>query len=150
MNYDVNIKGTIEEAREFEAKLKKEMNRNLNIISKDGIDEEEDNIKQIDDEDEEVERRSKSKKSRYHHHNSQRNIDSAKKVDLMDFEESKTDEDPFYNTHSKLLQSHPVKVNLMFRYRNYHLICTFTFFHKLGKSCFYFFYNTLIIFKFQS
>lgn len=126
----MNVKGTIEEAREFEAKMKKEMNKNLNILSKDGGDDEEENGKLADEEDEEMERRSKSKKSRYHHHSSQRH--SNRKADQPETEKATANE-TFYTKNSKLLQSHPLKVNLMFRYRQYHLTCTFTFFHKLGK-----------------
>ena len=131
VNYDVNIKGTVEEAQEFESMLKKET---------DGyffnhFDDDDENTKQNDDDDEESSgHRSKSKTSRHHHQSSsitENNKDhSLTNGDLTDLSTLETDN--FAQRNSKLLQSHPIKVNLMFRYRHYQMVITFTYYSKLG------------------
>lgn len=136
VNYDVSICGTAEEAQEFEKELKKEsvgsfFNHN---------DDDDENNKQQDEDDEDTGHRSKSK-ARYHHqssiseHSSKQVEGMVNGVDKMDVSADLTEnaeQNNFQQKNAKLLQSHPIKVKLMFRYRHYHMIITFTFFTKLG------------------
>lgn len=36
--------------------------------------------------------------------------------------------------HAKLVEHHPMQVVVTFRYRHYQLICTFSYFHRLGMT----------------
>lgn len=143
VNYDVSICGTAEEAIEFEKELKKESIGSF--FSHNHDDDDETSNKLQDDDDEDTGHRSKSSKTRYHHQSSTTTTTSEQhsktvedttsdgKMDISgDLGESAEKTDNFQEKNAKLLQVHPIKVKLMFRYRHYHMVITFTFFTKLG------------------
>ena len=133
VNYDVNIKGTVEEAQEYESKMKKETDGYFF----NNCDDDDDNNKQQDEDDEDTGHRSKSKSSRHHHQSisEMNNKDNHHLTngDKMDISNGPIEEnDNFAQKNAKMLQSHPIKVNLMFRYRHYQMVIAFTYYSKLG------------------
>lgn len=109
--------------------MKKESSGSLFL---DQLEEDDENDQQADEDEDEFEHRSKSKKFRYKIHHST-NEGGAENVQ----ESTVASNDLFFQKHSKLLKANPIKVNLIFRHRHYSMICTFTFFHKLGTIVIY-------------
>lgn len=102
------------------------------------IDEDDDNNKLQDEDDEDSGHRSKSKTRHQHQsaydivYNNLSNGDMDKMDNFLDSSEK----NDFARKHSRLLQSHPLKVKLMFRYRHYQMGVTFNFYSKLGMLLF--------------
>lgn len=122
IDYDINLLGTQEEAQEYEFKLKKENDGYFPNV----FDDDDDNNKQ-DEDDDDVGHRSKSK-SRHNHQSSNGELSFTDKMDIST-EISETES--FAKKHAKLLQSHPLKVNLVLHFHHYQLMITFTFYSKI-------------------
>ena len=88
----------------------------------------EDDKHQEDDEDDK-EHRSKSKIWHYHqlkeNNDELENGEFPKDMSVLNYEN-------FAKKHSKLLQCHPLKVDLTLRFRHYQLLITYTYYSKLG------------------
>lgn len=105
------------------------------------FDDDDDNNKQ-DEDDDDVGHRSKSK-SRHNHQSSNGELSITDKMDIS-IEISETEN--FAKKHAKLLQSHPLKVNLVLHFHHYQLMITFTFYSKIGMS--YVIFNLNLVTKF--